>query len=114
MKKETTATMLKIFFGESDKFQGKNTYQFLVEHLRKNKFSGVTVFRGIEGFGRKSVVHTSNLLELSSDLPIMMEIVDRTEKIEEFKDFLDKNNIITSGLVTEESVKIIQYGSQTK
>lgn len=114
MKKETTATMLKIFFGESDKFKGKSTYQFLVEYLRKNNFAGVTVFRGIEGFGRKSVIHTSNLLELSSDLPVMMEIVDTVEKMEAFKTFLDENNVITSGLVTEESVKIVQYGSQEK
>lgn len=111
MKKETLAILLRIFFGESDKFQGKNTYQFLVEYLRKNHFSGVTVLRGIEGFGHKSVVHTSNLLELSSDLPIVLEVVDTEEKIEALKKFIDENKIITSGLITEEKVKIWQYGT---
>ena len=114
MKKETVATMLKIYFGESDQYKGQSTYKFLAEYLKKNNFAGVTVFRGIEGFGRKSVIHTSSLLDLSSDLPVMIELVDQTEKVEELKKFLDENNVITSGLVTEETVKIIQYGSQEK
>ena len=113
MQKETTAVLLRIFFGESDMYQGKNTYKFLVEYLRKNKFAGVTLLRGFEGFGRKSVVHTSNLVALSSDLPIVLEIVDKAEKIEEFKKFIDENKIITSGLVTEEKIKIVQYGSHS-
>jgi uncharacterized protein len=113
MKKETMAVLLRIFFGESDTYQGKTTYQYLVEYLRKNKFAGVTLLRGFEGFGHKTIVHTSNLLELSSDLPIILEIVDKAEKIELFKKFIDENKIIQSGLVTEEKVKIIQYGAHT-
>jgi len=114
MRKESTAILLRLFFGESDQYHGKNTYQFLVEYLKKNKFSGVTVLRGIEGFGHKSIVHTSNLLDLSSDLPIILEIVDTEEKIESFKKFIDEQQIITSGLITEEKVKIWQYGTIAK
>jgi PII-like signaling protein len=111
MKKEASAILLRIFLGESDKYEDKNTYQFLVEYLRKNNFSGVTVLRGLEGFGQKSIVHTSNLLELSSDLPIVVEVVDKEEKINKLKKFIDEKKIIESGLITEEKVKIIQYGS---
>ena len=113
MKKESVAVLLRIFLGESDKYQGKNTYQFLVEYLRKNKFAGVTLIRGFEGFGHKTVVHTSNLLDLSSDLPIVLEIVDKEERIAEFKKFIDDNKVIQSGLVTEERVKIVQYGAHS-
>lgn len=111
MKKQTTAVLLRIFFGESDRYEGKNTYKFLVDYLRKNKFSGVTLIRGFEGFGHKSVIHTSDILALSTDLPIVLEIVDKREKIEILKEFIDENKIIQSGLVTEEEVKIIQYGA---
>ena len=111
MKKESTAILIRIFFGESDQYQKQNTYQFLVEYLRKNKFAGVTVLRGIEGFGHKSIIHTSNLLELSSDLPIVLEVVDQEEKINSLKQFIDENNLIKSGLITQEKVQIIQYGS---
>ena len=113
MKKETVAVLLRIFFGESDKHQGKNTYQFLVEYLKQNKFAGVTLIRGFEGFGRKSIIHTANLLEMASDLPIVLEIVDKEDKIEVLKKFIDDNKIIQSGLVTEEKVKIVQYGSHS-
>lgn len=89
MQKESTGTLLRIFVGESDKFEGKNLYQYLTEYLRKNHYAGVTVLRGITGFGKASKVHSSDLLELSSDLPIVIEIVD-----------------------TEEKVKIIKYGSE--
>ncbi len=110
MKKESEAVLLRIFIGESDHYQGKSTYQFLVNYLKQNKFAGVTVLRGLEGFGHKSVIHTANLLELSSDLPIVLEIVDTAERIEQFKEYLDKENILSSSLVTQEKVKIIRYG----
>ena len=104
--------LLRIFMGERDKFGGKNACQFLVEHLRKNNFSGATVLRGLEGFGHKSVLHTSSLIDLSDDLPIVLEVVDTPEKIEALKKFIDDNSIIESGLVTEEQVKIIRYGKK--
>ena len=112
MQKESTAVLMRIFIGESDKFNGKNLYQYLVEWLRKNHFAGITVLRGISGFGKASKLHTTNLLELSSDLPIVVEIVDKVEKIEELKKMFDETNCIGSALITEETVKIYQYGKQ--
>ena len=110
MKKESTAKLLRIFIGESDKFKGKNLYQYLVEYLRKNNYSGITVLRGITGYGKASKIHTSDLLELSSDLPIVIEIVDTDDRIESLKQTFDETNMIGSALITEENVKIIKYG----
>lgn len=110
MKKESTAKLLRIFIGESDKFKGKNLYQYLVEYLRKNNYSGITVLRGVTGFGKASKIHSSDLLELSSDLPIIIEIVDTEERIESLKQSFDETNMIGSALITEENVKIIKYG----
>jgi PII-like signaling protein len=111
MQKESTAVLLIIFIGESDKFEGKVLYRYLTEYLRKNHYSGVTVIRGITGFGRASKVHSSDLLELSSDLPIIIEIVDSEEKIESLKQVFDSTEMIGSALITEEKVKIIRYGT---
>jgi PII-like signaling protein len=110
MQKESKAVLMRIFIGESDKYKGKSLYQFLVEWLRKNHFAGVTVLRGITGFGKASKVHSSDLLELSSDLPIVIEIVDKEEKIEELKKMFNETDCIGSALITEENVKIYQYG----
>lgn len=110
MQKETMAVLMRIFIGESDKYNGKNLYHYLVEWLRKNHFAGVTVLRGISGFGKASKLHTSDLLELSSDLPIVVEIIDTEEKIEELKKMFDDTDCIGSALITEEKVKIYQYG----
>jgi len=112
MQKESSAVLIRVFIGESDKYKGKNLYLFLVEWLRKNHFAGVTVLRGITGFGKASKIHSSNLLELSSDLPIVIEIVDREEKIEEMKKMFDDTDCIGSALITEEKVKIYQYGKK--
>ena len=112
MQRESTAVLMRIFIGESDKHGGKNLYQHLVEHLRKNHFAGVTVLRGIAGFGKASKLHTTNLLELSSDLPIVIEIVDKDEKIDELKKYFNETDIIGSALITEEQVKIYQYGEK--
>jgi uncharacterized protein len=112
MQKESTAILMRIFIGESDKYKGKNLYQFLVEWLRINHFAGITVLRGISGFGKASKLHTTNLLELSSDLPIVIEIVDTEEKINELKNMFNETDCIGSALITEETVKIYQYGKQ--
>jgi PII-like signaling protein len=111
MQKESTAVLLRIFIGESDKYEGKTLYQYLTEYLRKNHYSGVTVLRGITGFGKASKVHTSDILELSSDLPIVIEIVDSEEKITGLKKIFDETNMIGSALITEEKVKVIKYGA---
>jgi len=111
MQKESTAVLLRIFIGESDKYHGTNLYQYLVQYLRKNHFAGATVLRGITGFGKASKIHSSDLLELSSDLPIVIEIVDIEEKIEELKKVFDETGMIGSALITEEKVKIVKYGT---
>lgn len=110
MKEETTAILLRIFIGESDQYKGKPLYQYLTEYLKENHYSGVTVLRGITGYGHASKIHTANILSLSSDLPIVIEIVEYEDRIKKLKDHLDDNNIIQSGLITEEKVNIIRYG----
>jgi hypothetical protein len=112
MKKESISFLLRIFIGESDKYKGQTTYQYLAEYLKKNKYAGVTVIRGIEGYGHSSKIHSTDLLDLSSDLPIIIEIVDTEEKIEALKKVFEETNMLGSGLITEERVKIIRYGKE--
>lgn len=114
MKQESVAVLLRIFIGERDTYRGQSLYEYLVHYLKRNHFAGVTVLRGIEGFGHASKIHTANLLELSSDLPIVVEVVDTQEKIDELKHHFDELNTTTSTLITEENVKIIRYGKLLK
>ncbi len=107
MKKESEAILLRIFIGESDKYKGKQLYKYLLDLLRKEQIAGTTVVRGITGFGKSSHLHTTSILSLSSDLPIIIEVIDKKENIERVKPMLD--NIINEGLITEEKVKIILY-----
>mgnify|MGYP003512133970 CR=1 FL=1 len=110
MQKETLAVLLRIFIDESDKFNGKNLVQYLIEYLRENKYAGVTVLRGIAGFGKDGQIRYSNLLELSSDLPVVIEIADLSERIDQLKKVFDETNMVGSALVTEEKIKILKYG----
>jgi PII-like signaling protein len=110
MLKESTGTLLRIFIGESDKYEGKNLYRYLTNYLRENEYAGITVLRGITGFGKASKIHSSDLLELSSDLPIVIEITATEENIEKLKQVFDQTGMIGSALITEEKVKIIKYG----
>ena len=111
MQKESTAVLIRIFIGESDKYKGKNLYNYLVQYLRENHFAGVTVLRGITGFGKASKIRSSDLLDISSDLPIVIEIVDTENKIEELKKAFESSDIMGSALITEEKVKIFKYGN---
>jgi PII-like signaling protein len=114
MKQESTAVLLRIFIGESDHFRGKHLYEYMAQYLRKQHYSGVTILRGIEGFGQKSILHKTDILDLSSDLPIVIEVVDTEERIHQLKEVIDKENWIESGLITEEKVRIIRYGGGSK
>ena len=105
MKKESEAALLRIFIGESDKYDGRPLYQYLTEFFRKEGLAGTTVLRGMAGFGKSSHVHTTSILRLSTDLPIVVE----EENIEKIKSKLE--GIIRSGLITEEKIKIIFYES---
>lgn len=112
MKTESSAILLRIFIGESDKHDGKELYEFLVEYLRQNHFAGVTVLRGIEGYGHASRIHTANVVDLSTDLPIVVEVVDTEEKIEELKKLFETMDNPPSMLITQEKVTIIRYGKK--
>ena len=112
MKRETEATLLRIFIGESDRYEGKPLFRYLVEFFKKEGLAGATVLRGILGFGRTSVIHTTSVLRLSTDLPIVVEVVDKKEKIEKIKPKLAE--IVREGLITEEKVRIIFYEGEKK
>jgi hypothetical protein len=112
MEKESEAVLLRIFIGESDKHEGKPLYKHILELCRKEGLSGATVIRGIDGFGKSSHLHTTSILRLSTDLPILIEIADKKENIEKIKKQLD--NVIKEGLVTEEKIKIFIYTGNKK
>ena len=99
--------MVRIFFGESDKWHHKPLEMALLERLRREGFAGATVFRGTSGFGANSVIHTTHLLELSSDLPVVIEVVDTEEHIERLLPILDE--MLDDGLVTIEKVRVLRY-----
>ncbi len=99
--------LMRIHIGENDKFEGKPLYQQIVELLRKRHYAGATVFRGIMGFGANAHLHTDRFLELSSDLPIVVECVDTPERIEAILPDLD--DMIGGGLITLERARVIMY-----
>jgi len=100
-------SLLRIFIGESDRYHHKPLYEWIVQKARELDLAGTTVTRGIEGFGASSRLHTAKLLRLSADLPIVIEIIDQTEKIEEFLSQIDQ--ALTGGIATVESVDIRYY-----
>lgn len=109
MKLEGTGKLLRIFVGESDRHGAQPLYTAIVEAARKRGLSGATVFKGIEGFGGHSVVHAARVFDLSSDLPVLIEIVDTEERVRDFIPLLDE--MVREGLVTLETVEIIHYKS---
>src|SRR5271154_918899 len=109
MQIPTEAVLLRIFIGESDRWQHKPLYEAIVLAAREAHLAGATVLRGPMGFGKSSRVHSTKIMELSTDLPLVIEIVDSEEKITSFLPALDK--MITGGLVTLEKVKVLQYRS---
>lgn len=112
MKKESEAILLRIFIGESDTYEGKPLYKYLVGLFRKEGLAGTTVLRGISGFGKSSHLHTTSILRLSTDLPIVIEVVDKRENIERIKPMLE--GVVGEGLITEESIRIIFYEGNKK
>ncbi len=114
MKIQGEGKLLRIFLGELDKFEGKPLYEVIVRKARELKLAGATVFRGVEGFGAQSVIHKAKFLELSEDLPILIEIVDSEEKIKQALPILDE--LITKAncgvLITIEKAEVIKYTSR--
>jgi PII-like signaling protein len=107
MKFEGEGTLLRIFIGESDRFEGKPLYQALVEKARAEGLAGATVLRGIEGFGASSHMHTSRILRLSEDLPLIIEIVDTPENIERVMPTFDR--MVGDGMMTLEKANVVTY-----
>ncbi len=99
--------LMRIFIGESDRYDGKSLYQYLVELFKKEKIAGTTVLRGMAGFGAKSHLHTDSILRLSSDLPIVVEVVDTKDNIDRMIAKID--TIVQEGLITLEKVNVIKY-----
>jgi len=104
--------LMRIHIGERDKFAGKPLYEQIVELLRREHFAGATVTRGIMGFGASSRIHTDRFLELSTDLPIVVECVETEGRIREILPRLDR--MIGGGLVTLEKVHVITYRPGTE
>jgi uncharacterized protein len=101
--------LLRVFLGESDKYEGQPLYEWIVRRAKEEGLAGATVVRGLLGFGAHSRIHTAKILRLSSDLPIVVEIVDTAENIEAFLPLIDI--AIKEGLATVESVEIRFYRS---
>ena len=104
--------LLRIFIGESDRWEHKPLYEAIVLKARELHLAGATVLRGPVGFGKSSRLHTAKILRLSMDLPLVIEIVDSEERINAFLPELDK--MIGGGLVTVEKVKVIEYRGEAK
>lgn len=116
MKIEGNAKLLRIFIGESDKIGPKTVYEEIVISARKAGLAGATVYRGVMGFGKNSVIHTAKILTISDDMPLVIEIVDEEKKIDEFiptvKNIFEEAN--SGGLITVERAEIIHYTSRKK
>ena len=104
------ALLLRIFIGEDDKFGGSPLYEAIVLKARELHLAGATVLRGPMGFGASSRLHTTKIIRLSEDLPLVIEIVDSEEKINSFLPTLDE--MMTSGLITLEKVQVLHYGAK--
>jgi uncharacterized protein len=107
MKLPEEGKLLRVFIGEGDSYHGKPLYEAIVLKARELNLAGATVTRGIMGYGANSRLHTSKILRLSEDLPVIIEIVDTEEKIRLLLPFLDEH--VTEGLITMEKVQVIKY-----
>jgi len=107
MKLPSEAERLRIYIGESDKFEGRPLYEVIVEQARRRGLAGATVLRGTLGFGANSRIHSAKILRLSEDLPMVVEIVDQPDRIAGFLPEID--SMVGEGLVTRETVHVILY-----
>ncbi len=110
MKIPREAVLLRIFFGENDRFQRLPLHEAIVLKAREMHLGGATVLRGHIGFGHSSRIHTTKILRLSQDLPVVVEIIDSQEKVDTFLPVLD--GMMSSGLITMERAEVLQYGSE--
>jgi uncharacterized protein len=110
MKLEGKAKLLRIHFGEDDKWKGKPLYRAIVEKCREMDIAGATVYRGIEGYGASTLIRRSHLLSLSHDAPVMVSVVDSEEKIQKLIPILDE--MVDEGLIAVSDVEVIKYVHQ--
>jgi PII-like signaling protein len=111
MKIPEEGQLLRIFIGESDRWQGKPLYEAIILKARERGIAGATMLRGLMGYGAASRIHTSKILRLSEDLPIVVEIVDGAEKIAALLPAIEE--MVQEGLMTLENVRVLQYRSGT-
>ena len=104
------AKRLRIYIGEADSWEGKSLYKELVLKAKELDLAGATVFQGCMGYGANSRIHTASLIDMSADLPIVIEIIDSAEYIERFIPFLDK--MVKEGMVTLDDIEVIKYGKK--
>ena len=104
------AKRLRIYIGEADSWEGKSLYKALVLKAKEQDLAGATVFQGCMGYGANSRIHTASLIDLSADLPIMIEIIDSAEYIEKFLPYLDL--MVKEGMVTVDDIQVIKYGKK--
>ena len=109
MKIEGKALLARIYIGESDKHAGRPLYEAIVLLLRERGLAGATVLRGIEGYGRHARIHTTRILRLSEDLPILIEVVDEEDKVRAVLPELDE--MVSEGLITLERIDVVTYRS---
>ncbi len=102
--------LVRVFIGESDRWQRRPLATALIERLREEQFAGATVFHGVAGFGAHSVLHTTRILRLSEDLPIVIEIVDSEDRMPRLTAILDE--MVSEGLVTMEKVRVLKYAAR--
>jgi uncharacterized protein len=110
MRLEGKAKMLRIYFGEDDKWKDKPLYRAIVEKCRELDIAGATVLRGIAGYGASTLIHRSHLLSFSPDLPIMVSVIDEEDKIQKLIPHLDA--MVDQGLIAMSSVEVIKYVHQ--
>jgi uncharacterized protein len=110
MKLAGKAKMLRIYFGEDDKWKGKPLYRAIVEKCRELDIAGATVLRGIAGYGASTLIHHSHLLSFSHDAPLMVSVVDSEDKIQKLLPFLDE--MVDEGLIATSEVEVIKYVHQ--
>jgi PII-like signaling protein len=103
--------LVRIFFGDADKWHHQPLDRALLERLRREGFAGATVFRGVAGFGAASVIHTAHLVDLSADLPVVLEVVDDQEHVDKLIAILDEMLISAGALVTVEKVRVLKYAA---
>ena len=104
--------LVRIFIGESDKWHHRPLSMAILERLRKEGSAGATVFHGVAGFGARSVLHTSHILRLSEDLPVVIEVVDSQERVDRLIPILDE--MVAEGLVTLEKARVLKYSGGTR